>query len=58
VYVLWYLPILLMVVFRPQLNTQFPPELKPLLSAFRERPAAAAPPQLVASAAATGQLFR
>jgi hypothetical protein len=58
VYVLWYLPILLMVVFRPQLNTQFPPELKPLLSVFRERPAAAVPPQLVASAAATGQLFR
>jgi hypothetical protein len=57
VYVLWYLPILLMVVFRPQLNTHFPPELKRLRAAAGEQPKASQP-QLLASSATTGQLFR
>lgn len=56
VYVLWYLPLLLMVVFRPQLNQQFAPEVRPL-RLFR-RAAPAPPPQLVASSASTPQLFR
>jgi hypothetical protein len=30
VYVLWYLPLLLLVVFRPAMTNHFAPEIKPL----------------------------
>ncbi|MFP6762136.1 MAG: hypothetical protein VB858_00920 [Planctomycetaceae bacterium] len=37
VYVLWYLPLVLAVVFRPRLTHLVPPESAPLLRAARER---------------------
>jgi hypothetical protein len=53
VYVLWYLPLLLLVVFRPQMTNHFAPELKPLpfLSLGRTVPA---PAELVGSGATPG----
>ncbi|MBI1313542.1 hypothetical protein GC176_19805 [bacterium] len=39
VYVLWYLPLLLTVVFRPRLTHLVPPEAAPLLRLAREREA-------------------
>ena len=52
VYVLWYLPILLLVVFRPLMTNHYAPELKPLQ--LLQRVAGQAPPQaeLVGSSAA------
>jgi hypothetical protein len=54
VYVLWYLPLLLLVVFRPLMTNHFAPELKPLQ--FFQRIAGKAPPQpeLVGSSAGNG----
>ena len=37
VYVLWYLPLLLTVVFRPRLTHLVPPEATPLLQAARKK---------------------
>jgi hypothetical protein len=37
IYVLWYLPILLTVVFRPRLTHLVPPEATPLLQAARQK---------------------
>ncbi len=50
VYVLWYLPLLLLVVFRPMMANHFAPELRPL-SLFRRGAGEPAPqPELVAAA--------
>jgi len=54
-YVLWYLPILLMIVFRPALNQAVPPELRP---AERKAEEAAPDRALIGSASSTGPLFR
>jgi hypothetical protein len=54
VYVLWYLPLLLLVVFRPLMTNHFAPELKPLQ--FFQRLVGQTPPQpeLVGSSAENG----
>lgn len=59
VYVLWYLPLLLLVVFRPMLNQQLAPDIKPLAWLWRRQPIdiAAKGPTLVASGG-DGSLFR
>jgi hypothetical protein len=53
VYVLWYLPLLLLVVFRPLMTNHFAPEVKPL--DLLRRVAGQSPPQpeLVGSSAGT-----
>lgn len=60
VYVLWYLPLLLLVVFRPMLNQQLAPEVKPLAWLWRRRTLDVAPkgPQLVASSGASILRYR
>lgn len=54
VYVLWYLPLLLMVLFRPLMTNHVAPEIKPLnllaIFGIRER----TPPELAASVADSG----
>ena len=50
VYVLWYLPLLLLVVFRPMMTNHFAPEFKPSLLFGRTARQPAAPPELVAAA--------
>lgn len=42
-YVLWYLPLLLLVVFRPLMTNHFAPELKPLFLFRRDASRASAP---------------
>ncbi|MBI3861967.1 MAG: hypothetical protein HY290_08720 [Planctomycetia bacterium] len=55
VYLLWYLPLLLLVVFRPQMTNHFAPEFKPF-TLFRRAPKQAEPqPEL--AAAASGPSF-
>jgi hypothetical protein len=49
VYVLWYLPLLLLVVFRPMMANHFAPELKPLLL-FRRAAQQTAQPELIGAA--------
>lgn len=51
VYVLWYLPLLLMVIFRPMMSNHFAPEIQPLalLSRFRRLPSSAIPEPAEAS---------
>jgi hypothetical protein len=53
VYVLWYLPLLLLVVFRPMMANHFAPELKPLLLFRRTGGRQAPQPELVGSAGST-----
>jgi len=50
VYVLWYLPLLLLVVFRPMMANHFAPEPRPLLLFGRTARQSAAPPELVGAA--------
>ena len=57
VYMLWYLPLLLMVVFRPPLHHLLPPELQPL-AWFRKQVPTPRQPELIASSVNTGSLFR
>jgi hypothetical protein len=56
VYVLWYLPLLLLVVFRPLMTNHFAPELKPIWFFRRaEKKVVEAPqPELVGTTAGTG----
>lgn len=54
VYVLWYLPLLLLVVFRPLMTNHFAPELKPLLVFGRQTQKPAPQPELVGSTAGSG----
>ncbi len=49
VYVLWYLPLLLLVVFRPMMANHYAPELKPLWLFRRAAGHSPKPPQLVES---------
>ncbi|MGE5193895.1 MAG: hypothetical protein ACM3U2_15485 [Deltaproteobacteria bacterium] len=53
VYVLWYLPLLLLVVFRPLMTNHFAPELKPLQMFHRVAGQAPPQPELVGSSAGT-----
>lgn len=58
VYVLWYLPLLLMVVFRPPLQNHVPPEIR-AFAWFRKQQTPPPPkPEMIASATGTGTLFR
>jgi hypothetical protein len=60
VYVLWYLPLLLLVVFRPMLSQQLAPEIKPLAWLWRRQSldVTAKGPQLVASTGGSMLRFR
>jgi hypothetical protein len=55
VYILWYLPLLLLTVFRPVMANHFAPEFKPL--ALFGRPEKQAEPQPALAAAVGGQSF-
>lgn len=55
VYVLWYLPLLLLVVFRPLMTNHFAPEFKPF--AWFRRAEQQAEPQPELAAAASGPSF-
>jgi hypothetical protein len=48
--VLWYLPLLLLVVFRPLMTNHFAPELKPLLHLRRAGEGSKPQPELAGSA--------
>ena len=50
VYVLWYLPLLLLVVFRPLMTNHFAPELKPLLQFRRADKQIVPQPELAGTA--------
>ena len=50
VYVLWYLPLLLLVVFRPLMTNHFAPEFKPLLLFRRAETRSKPQPELAGSA--------
>jgi len=50
VYVLWYLPLLLLVVFRPLMINHFAPEIRPLWAFRRARAGSAPQPELAGSA--------
>jgi hypothetical protein len=54
VYVLWYLPLLLLVVFRPLMTNHFAPEIKPLQLLQRAIGQAPQQPELVGSSASNG----
>ena len=54
VYVLWYLPLLLLVVFRPLMTNHFAPEFKPLLLLGRAGRRTAPEPELVGSVTGNG----
>jgi hypothetical protein len=49
VYVLWYLPLLLLVVFRPLMTNHFAPEFKPLFQFRRAREGSKPQPEMAGS---------
>ena len=58
VYVLWYLPLLLLLVFRPAMTNHFAPELRPFNWLWKHKAEAQPQPQLAATGTDSGSSFR